>query len=81
MFKLKKGLKGFKVKQPPVRTKEEIDKDYSYHVGQAGHKAGIITELQQEIENHIARALVIKEEAKRLPPQTVPAPEEPKVEA
>lgn len=66
--------KGFKIKESPVRTKDEIDKDYTHHAVQAGHKMRVINQLQQEVEHHLAKLEQVNAEAMNLPPQPAPVP-------
>lgn len=55
--------KGFKLKKPVERTREEIDQDYSQQAFQAGHKARMALEFQAEAEAHLERMRAISLEA------------------
>ena len=82
MFGKKKTL-GF---QPKTRTKQEIDQEYTHHAMQIGHKARVISQLEEEVAVHVDKLKEINAEAMKLPPETNPDatqadPDGPKTEA
>ena len=81
MFGKKKNRLGF---QPKVRTKDEIDREYTHHAIQAGHKGCIIIQLQKELDEHMERLIELNAEGMKLPPTppaaVAPTPEQPKTE-
>lgn len=79
MFGNKKSKKthGFEVK----RTRQENEREYADHAMQLGHKTRIVTQLNEEIDQHTRRMVNLHEEAKTLPAEQVPAPQTPTSEA
>jgi hypothetical protein len=71
MSKIKKIL-GIDVKP---RSREEVDKDYTFHAIQVGHKSRILRQIyadaerfKKEIEQHEDMLLTINSEGMKLPP-------------
>lgn len=66
---------------PKVRSLEEINKDYSSHATQLGHKTRIMTQLQMECDDHTQRMIAINAEGMafeaqmKTQPTPPPAPE------
>ena len=64
------------------RTLQEINYDYNHHAAQAGHKTRVVSQLQDEIEQHIAALRDLNSEAEKLPKQDkAPQAAEPTPEA
>lgn len=58
----KKNRLGF---NPKLRTKEEIDRDYTQNAIDLGHKARLVSKFQEEIERHVERLKEINAEGMR----------------
>lgn len=67
MTKAKLGFQG------TPRTKQEIDQDYTHNAVQIGHKARVVSQLQEEIDEHIEKLILINSEAMRLQVNTAVA--------
>ncbi len=61
-----------------MRTHEEINKEYSFHIGQLGYKTVTHKLLEEEIVEHHEKACELRREAAKLPPPTEVPAEEPK---
>jgi hypothetical protein len=70
----------FQRKKRKMRTKDEIDKDYTNHAVQIGHKARVVAQLQEEIDAHITKLVDINKEAMLLPPEPVKPVDAPQVQ-
>jgi len=80
MFGKKKMRLGIQTKP---RTKQEIDRDYTQNSVEIGHKMRVVTQLQEEIEQHVQKLIQINAEAMQLEKEdgkakgTQPADKEP----
>ena len=65
---LKRKL-GFRDKK---RTRLEVDRDYTHHAVEVGHKMRIVAQIENEIREHINRLKVINAEGMKLPSEPKP---------
>jgi hypothetical protein len=78
MFGKKRHVKGM---PPKHRTKAEVDRDYSSHAIQHGHKARLIMQLhkqiealEQDLEKHLSKLEELNAEGMKLPQEPVQSP-------
>lgn len=58
---------------PQKRTREQINNEYTQHCAQVGHKMRLISQLEEEVPQHVDAMKALNAEIQKLPPDA-PAP-------
>lgn len=63
-----------KLSPKPARTKQQVDQEYRYHALNVGHKDRLISQLQEELEDHRKALVGLYLEGTALPAEAPKAP-------